>query len=209
MADVDYEELVEETVDAVKERVEEDGLDPEQVLAAERANKDRVTLTDWLEERVDETGQDAGGSAADGEPAQQTGDVVRPMQVVTHRLFVAGLLIGIVAAAAVFYSGAVGMGGGTVSAATTADNIETYFSQNAKDIPLKGVRVTGIEKMEGADLYRASLVLSAEFLNRTVTQNQTAVVTPGARYLFLTQPIDTEEPLAGQVSQTQPGAQQQ
>ncbi len=52
VADVDYEEIVDGTVDDVKTAVEEQDLDPEQVLEAEQANKDRVTLTDWLERRV-------------------------------------------------------------------------------------------------------------------------------------------------------------
>lgn len=52
-ADVDYDALVKENISDIKEAVEEQGLDPEQVLEAEKSNKDRVTLVDWLESRVD------------------------------------------------------------------------------------------------------------------------------------------------------------
>lgn len=51
--DIDYDELVGGTIDDVKEAVEDEGLDPEKVLAAEKENKDRVTLTDWLEAQIE------------------------------------------------------------------------------------------------------------------------------------------------------------
>lgn len=51
-SDIDYEEVVSGTVDDVKAAVEEQDLDAAKVLEAEKANKDRVTLTDWLERRV-------------------------------------------------------------------------------------------------------------------------------------------------------------
>ncbi len=51
--ETDYDALVaEHTVAEVKDRVKEDDLDPQKVLEAEQANKDRVTLTDWLEDRM-------------------------------------------------------------------------------------------------------------------------------------------------------------
>ncbi|MDY6776920.1 MAG: 30S ribosomal protein S3 [Candidatus Nanohaloarchaea archaeon] len=52
--EVDYGGVVSGTVDEVKEAVEEEGLDPEKVLEAEQTNKDRVTLTEWLQNRVDD-----------------------------------------------------------------------------------------------------------------------------------------------------------
>ncbi|MDY6769157.1 MAG: 50S ribosomal protein L24 [Candidatus Nanohaloarchaea archaeon] len=48
----DPEDIVAGTVDEVKEAVES-GANPAAVLEAEQANKDRVTLVDWLENRVD------------------------------------------------------------------------------------------------------------------------------------------------------------
>ncbi|MDY6778308.1 MAG: hypothetical protein SVU32_06570 [Candidatus Nanohaloarchaea archaeon] len=50
----DYEEVVDGTVDEVKERVRERDLDPSKVLDAEKGNKDRKTLKEWLESRVDD-----------------------------------------------------------------------------------------------------------------------------------------------------------
>lgn len=52
--DIEYEALVDGTVDEVKETVREQDLDPEQVLDAEKEHKDRKTLKQWLEQRIDE-----------------------------------------------------------------------------------------------------------------------------------------------------------
>jgi hypothetical protein len=52
--DIDYDEVVEGTVDEVKDRVEDDDLDPEKVLDAEKDGKDRKTLKEWLDSRMDE-----------------------------------------------------------------------------------------------------------------------------------------------------------
>ncbi len=49
---VDYEEVVQGTIPEVKHEILENDLDPEKVLDAEKENKDRVTLTDWLEEQI-------------------------------------------------------------------------------------------------------------------------------------------------------------
>jgi large subunit ribosomal protein L24 len=46
------EDVVEGTIDEVKEAIE-DGADPEEVLEAEEDNKDRKTLKTWLEKRIE------------------------------------------------------------------------------------------------------------------------------------------------------------
>lgn len=46
---IEYAEIVEGTIPEVKERVETEEVDIEQVIAAERAGKARVTLLEWLE----------------------------------------------------------------------------------------------------------------------------------------------------------------
>ncbi len=52
-AEFDAEEIVEGTVDEVKEAVE-NGADPQAVLEAEENSKDRKTLKQWLESRTEE-----------------------------------------------------------------------------------------------------------------------------------------------------------
>ncbi|MDY6761589.1 MAG: hypothetical protein SVY41_00910 [Candidatus Nanohaloarchaea archaeon] len=211
MAEVDYEEVVEGTIDEVKERVEEDDLDLEEVRAAEKANKDRVTLVDWLDEQMEES-QAAAEEDFGAEDAGIVGGDSLPDRIlagVTSHLFIAGLVIGVAVALAVAPAGS---GGAGMSAAGVSDSVETYFSQNTEGVPLEGVRVEQARQLQGSDLYQLDMVLSAKFLNRTVEQNQTAVVTSDARYLFLSQPIDTERPLAEQLGgarrQTQQPQQQ-
>lgn len=50
--DVDYEEIVEGTVSEVKDTVEEEDVDPEKVLEAEKDNKDRKTLKQFLKDLI-------------------------------------------------------------------------------------------------------------------------------------------------------------
>ncbi len=71
----DYEELVDGTVDEVKDRVREEDVDVTEVLAAERAGKDRSTLTNWLEGRTDEDTTDY-ASLVDG-TVDEVKDAVR------------------------------------------------------------------------------------------------------------------------------------
>lgn len=47
----DYEAVVSGTIEEVKDRVEEEDLDVEDVLRAERSGESRTTLLDWLEGR--------------------------------------------------------------------------------------------------------------------------------------------------------------
>jgi hypothetical protein len=46
---IDYAEVVEGTIPEVKERVETEDVDIEQVITAEQAGEARVTLLEWLE----------------------------------------------------------------------------------------------------------------------------------------------------------------
>lgn len=55
-----YESVVDRPVSEVKETVEEEGLDPQNVLEAEERGKNRTELVDWLRQKTTETG------AADG-----------------------------------------------------------------------------------------------------------------------------------------------
>ncbi len=52
-AETEYDALVQENISEIKDAVEEQDLDPAKVLDAEKENKDRTTLVDWLESRVD------------------------------------------------------------------------------------------------------------------------------------------------------------
>lgn len=198
-ADTDYDEIVERTVDEVKEAVK-DGLDAAEVLVAEKEGRARTTLMEWLEDRVD--GTESVDTVALGAGAFQ-----ESLRDLAGWKFAAGLVVGVLVSAALVSSGLAGIGGG-LSPSAAGDQVETYFSDNSGDIPLEGVEVVSAERLEDSDLYRMEMVLSASFLNRTVEQNQTAIVTSNARYMFLSQPIDTSRPLADQIGTTDQAPQQ-
>lgn len=183
MGDTDYEELVEGTVDEVKEEVDDRDLDVGKVLEAEKENKDRVTLIDWLEERAEE--QSGGTTGGEG--------VSVSMRIETLAVFVVGLVIGLLLASVLASSGMGVMG---ASSAPSAEDIETYFSENSDSIFGQNmtVEVEGVEEMPGGDLYRATLVMSAGGTNQTAP----LTVTSDGRYIFSTPPIDTSKPFSEQ-----------
>ncbi|MFB6181742.1 MAG: type B 50S ribosomal protein L31 [Candidatus Magasanikbacteria bacterium] len=49
--DIDYKQIVSQNIPEVKSAVQEQDLDTEQVLAAEKDNKDRKTLKSWLKDK--------------------------------------------------------------------------------------------------------------------------------------------------------------
>ncbi|MFB6265868.1 MAG: ATPase, T2SS/T4P/T4SS family, partial [Candidatus Nanohaloarchaea archaeon] len=51
--EVDYEALLQEPAETVKEEVNRKGLDPERVLELERSHQNRESLVDWLEEKTE------------------------------------------------------------------------------------------------------------------------------------------------------------
>ncbi|MFB6265491.1 MAG: hypothetical protein ABEI07_00220 [Candidatus Nanohaloarchaea archaeon] len=190
---VDYEDVVSGTIDEVKEQVDEKDLDMKKLLEAEKSNKDRVTLVEWIQERMEE-----GDGSQDETGEQGNGSSGGFLDAVTDRLFASGFIVGaVIVAVAMFYAGP-SMSQG-MSPSEAGNHLETYFSENTGNMSLESVTVQRVERLPGSDLYRAYLTLEATLMNRTVTQNQTAVVTSNGRYLFFSQPIDTSKPLSGQV----------
>lgn len=53
-SDVDYEELAEMTIKEIKQYVDEHDVDLEQLLSAEKENKDRKTLKSWIEDSMED-----------------------------------------------------------------------------------------------------------------------------------------------------------
>ncbi|MCJ7478705.1 MAG: hypothetical protein MUP63_00820 [Candidatus Nanohaloarchaeota archaeon QJJ-7] len=185
MEEADYDEVVEGTVDDVKDRVEAEDLDIGKVLEAEKNNKDRVTLIDWLEESAEEQAGGEGGEE----------NVSVSMRTETLGVFALGLVIGLLVAGMLVSSGA-GLPG--TSSAPSADKIETYFSENSDSMFPQNVtvEVEEVEKMSGSNLYQADLVISAGGRNQTAP----LTVTSDGRYIFSTPPIDTSKPFSEQNS---------
>jgi protein-disulfide isomerase len=115
--DTDYDDLSGRTVDEVKEYVtNNDSVDIERLLRHEKRNKDRTTLTSWLEDRLDEQ---AASDTADA-PSGIT------IQVSKRQAFIATFVIGFFAggfimAGAFSAAGATGLVGATGDPAEAAD----------------------------------------------------------------------------------------
>lgn len=158
--DVDYNEVVEGTVDEVKQQVQDQDLDIDKVLEAEQANKERVTLVDWLEEQQDEAEKTAEAEdSAESEDVQEEFEDETSPDTATgfdeaatdgstfdlsadtgsyaldgrnlHMLGV-GLLAGIVLTAAVFFAGIVPAASaqGGLSADAAGEKLNSYVSDN-------------------------------------------------------------------------------
>ncbi len=70
---IDYEAVAQKNIDDVKEAVRTRDLDLAELLAAERAGRDRPRLKEWLQDRMDGEGS-AGAEADDGQAEDGTGD---------------------------------------------------------------------------------------------------------------------------------------
>lgn len=224
--DADYAELVEDTIDEIKQKVEDSDFDLEQVIEAERQNKNRKTLLAWLEERrdtdpADEQREEPVDESRDEEDTDTTStDTVfsspsRGTPLFERRvpLVVAGVMIGLMLATAVFTMGLAPATGGqqTVSAQVAADNLDTYVDDNKEAMQLPpgaDLRVQSIDAVPNADLYEATLHLSMSIEDQELEQDIPAYLTADGRYVFFSQPFDTARPLDEQVQQ-QPAQPQQ
>lgn len=88
--DVDYESIVAGTVDEVKEAVEEDGIDPLEVLRHEMEGASRSTLVGWLESRAvgqitDDDEELIGGTVDEVKETVESGDLDPAVAFVAER----------------------------------------------------------------------------------------------------------------------------
>ncbi|MDY6768923.1 MAG: hypothetical protein SVW02_02335 [Candidatus Nanohaloarchaea archaeon] len=58
---MDYTALVSNPVSTVRERVEREGIDPEKVLQAEKANRDREEIVRWLRGKIERQDMEESG----------------------------------------------------------------------------------------------------------------------------------------------------
>ncbi len=208
---VDYDDLVDNTIDDVKKRIEDEDLDLEQVRDAEAANRNRVTLIEWLDQQIAD--QEAEGAAAamtgdaedlpggsDTAPytgGEDRGMLARLKRALTSRFFISGFVLGALLLGAVASMGGVPTGQAAMPPAEASQQLQTYFDDNAAALGNTSVTVADVQQVENTELYEASLEISIPGQNGTVPQN--AFVTQNARFVFLGQPIDTSQPLADQV----------
>jgi hypothetical protein len=183
MTDDRYDEIVDGTVDEVKQRVRDsDDIDLEKVLEAEENGDDRVTLTEWLDEQIADAADDTGEyGLEDGDMADMGPDVETAPQPAAadmigsrHVVFGAGVVTGAVLAVLVIMSGmlpAAGQPGADMTPPNAAaDRLETYIMDN-QDVFLPAqiqnrstLAVQEVSPYQDSDLYQVRL-------NFTITQN--------------------------------------
>lgn len=222
---VDYEEIVDGRVDEVKQQVKDEDVDLERVLEAEQDGENRVTLTDWLEERIAENTDEADEAAADtgmetvSSPDQMRSTAYRHQR---HAVFGAGLVTGIVLVALIVAAGVFPAAGQnmTVDAGSdqevippnaAEDRLATYIDDN-KDVFLPprirdgaSLTVQQVEQYENSSLYRVTLRFSMEQNGETRTQDIPGYMTRDGEYvLFGGQLFALDTPAANQVQQPAP-----
>lgn len=221
--DTDYGKLVEETVETIKEHVRDNEVDIDALIAAEKEHKNRSTLIDWLAEHAAGTEKAEGAEEPMEDPGKQP-ETDGSMETVfsadaglrKHHVWLGtGLIAGLVVASLLFVSGVVPVN--TSQAAISADEagnqLNTYIvdNQDAFQLPPdSSLTVQNVAPVPGADMYRASLLLTATVQNNTIQRDVPAYMTEDGRYVFIsTHPVDTSQPLATQLQQLQGSTQSQ
>lgn len=199
---IDYDELSDRTIKEIKQEVEDSNVDLEKLLEAEKENKDRVTLKDWINDRLDEAeeGADEGGD----DTAEETGkepveEPVDTREVVVDEepekrmdmspvrkpklTFLGGLVVGILLATIVTYAT---MGGAAMSPDEARSMTDQYLQSNPN---IQGNYSLGeVDARQFQDLYVVPVTVSSQLGEQTVR----VFVTKKSGLLFLSTPIDLE-----------------
>jgi len=226
---IDYDELSDRTIKEIKQEVEDSDVDLEKLLEAEKENKDRVTLKDWLNDRIEEvraedaeedvdtsqdaaeeSDEDAGDVSVDEEEHVDTREVVVEDEEPEKRMdmspvrkpkltFLGGLVVGILLATIVTYAT---MGGTAMSPDQARSMTDEYLQNNPN---LQGNYTIGeVDARQYQDLYVVPVTLTSQLGEQTLQ----AYVTKKSGLLFGSTPIDLEtgEPV-GVSGQAQTGTQ--
>lgn len=190
--DIDYEELADNTISDVKDEVEGRDIDFQKLLEAEKNNKDRKTLKEWLQSRIDGTERYEKDEVEEGygkEPVaesvtEDSGSIwTRP-----STNFILGILVGIAAAALVLGSG----GGGTTTGAMSADQVSQQvtdlFQQQIPAQSNASVTVSSVDSSSYSDMYVVALSVSAQ----GQSQELQAYVSSSSGLMFVQPPVDIE-----------------
>jgi zona occludens toxin (predicted ATPase) len=180
MADHDYEGLSEKTIDEIKETVKEEDLDLRKLLKAEKNNKDRKTLKEWLNKKIDdqdewekdkkkakkaekkskkakEKKKRKEAKKKEKERKRKAGDSMwkRPKTV-----FLLGLVIGLALGASALYTSNMSGPGGqaAVSPQQAATQTNTYFSEQLGGTGTN-ISVGNVDSTTYSDLYVLTMAI--------------------------------------------------
>ncbi len=217
----DYEEIVDGTIDDVKDAVADlEDVDYRELLEAEQAGKDRVTLTDWIQEQMDDAAEATETVAPSTSPSTDSGGQDAAASLLDRRatVFGVGLAVGLIIAAALAFAGALPGAGssgpsGAITASEAGDRLETYLGDNKQSLRLPEsteIAVSDVTWDDTVGMYSATASVTAQVQNETVNQDLEFYITENGRYLFASspmQPIDMTQPVSEQLPQ-QPQLQQ-
>lgn len=228
--DTDYQELSDKTISEIKDEVEENDLDLEKLLEVEKDNKDRKTLKNWLEDRMEEDSADeSDDSADDSEPedvvsagSEEDEGSKMPHEHVKdmhhehkekYPFMLAGVLLGLILGVGLMYGsgGQVPTDGSGEQTPDVSDSTPSEMSGMTADaiesifsqrLPGEDVQAEVLSTDAGAytDTYKFEINITA---GRLGTRTIDAYVTKESGLLFF-QPIDVEsqEPVSQPLSGT-------
>ena len=187
--DSDFKDVLEGTVDEVKDKIRNlDSPDFEGLLEAEKDGKDRKTVKEFIESRIDSGDEDedeSEGESVDVDPDEVVEDIEEETEggllgsFSRTSVLAGGLILGIVLgfAAAGFSS----MGGGQASPQQVQEDVRTIAGAGGNatvDVSSPEVRHS---------MYYFNVTISQDTVNGTVSQSQQVYVTMDGQKLFLVQ----------------------
>lgn len=222
MSDKDYSDILEGTVDEVKDAIRDaDDLDLDELLSEEDEGDDRKTVKEFIQSRMDsdadeEETEDAETEEDEEEPELADEETAREIEEETagglfgsfsrEMLFAAGIGLGLLIGLAVgMGTGAFGTGDATP--ADVQDRVESLYTTNAPDAD---VQTTQPELRNG--LYYMNVSITSEVNGTDQSSTQSVYVSTDGNKLFpvvqsalFQNPIDIDNTIAQLESRQQTG----
>ncbi len=196
--DIDYEELADNSISDIKDEVEGRDIDFQKLLEAEKDNKDRKTLKQWLQRRVEDTERYEKEPVEEEPVVESEGGGSLWTRPSTN--FILGILVGIAAAALVIGSGGAGGTTGAMSADQVSQQVTSLFQDRIPADANASIDVSSVDSSSYSDVYVVTMSVSAQ----GQTQEMEAYVTSSSGLMFIQPPVDIEtgeqigsSPLAG------------
>lgn len=212
---VDYEELVEKTISEIKEEIDKEGMDLKKVLSAEKDNKNRKTLKQWLENKIEDPEETAEKDSEEKEKAKKEKKKENidkkpeiesavdkgvepgfesPWKKPSTNLLL-GILIGVAVTALLMYTpqseAAVPDG---ISGSEASKMAENYLQDQLGEQQGINISVSGVNEEDYSDIYVVGLSVDSDQGSQSID----VYVTKQSGLMFLgplagAQPIDLEE----------------
>lgn len=216
MADHDYEDLSEKTIDAIKETVKEEDLDLRKLLKAEKNNKDRKTLKEWLNNKIDDQDEwekdkkkaKKAEKKRKKEKEKRKKKEARKKEKARKRkargsvwkrpktVFLVGLVIGLALGASALYTSGMADGQAALSADDAASQAESYFSDQ---LGAAGTNITvaSVDSSTHSDLY--VLTMDVSTANRSLQRD--VYMTKQSGLLFISTLLGGYPPINAETGQ--------